>query len=112
MHGEMEITPPFANADNRSPRPFNPAQPDTAPVASSPTRDPYSLTSEQAAARYNVSKRTLATWRANGMPFLLPGPRKVLYLTADADAWVRAKFSVGRPKPTLERLARAGGAGA
>jgi hypothetical protein len=76
-------------------------------VALLPTGDPFTLTSEQAAARYNVSKRTLATWRANGMPFLLPGPRKVLYLTADADAWVRAKFSIGRPKPTLERLARA-----
>lgn len=107
----MEIATPRAHGDNRSPQPFNPAQPDTAPVASLPTRDPYSLTSEQAAARYNVSKRTLATWRANGMPFLLPGPRKVLFITADADAWVRGKFAIGRPKPTLERLARAAAAG-
>lgn len=77
-----------------------------------PTRDPFTLTSETAAARYNVSRRTLSNWRATGMPFLLPGPRKVLFITADADAWVRAKFAIGRPKPTLARLAASAGGAA
>lgn len=68
---------------------------------------PFTLTTKQAARRYSISTRTLATWRTAGMPCLIPSRKKVLFVTNDADAWVRAKFSVGRPKPTMQRLARA-----
>ena len=70
------------------------------------SKDQFTMTSEQAAARYNVSKRTLATWRANGMPFLLPGPRKLLYITADADAWVRKQFSASNSATTNTEATR------
>ncbi len=100
-----------ANANNRSPRPSNLApQGDAAPAASSP--DPFTITTQQAARRYNASPRTLSNWRARGLPFLMPGPRKVLYVTRDADTWVKEKFSIGRPKPTLARIAASAGGAA
>ncbi|MEI6341159.1 MAG: hypothetical protein WCR07_04320 [Verrucomicrobiota bacterium] len=105
------LTSNDGNANNRSPRPSNLAsQGDAAPAASSP--DPFTLTTEQASRRYNASPRTLSNWRAAGMPFLLPGPRKVLFITRDADEWVRTRFSIGRPKPTLARIAASAGGAA
>jgi hypothetical protein len=73
-------------------------------LALPPNTEPYTLTTEAAAVRYSVSKRTLSIWRTKGMPYLLPGPRKVLYITSDTDEWVRTKFAVGRPKPTLRQI--------
>jgi hypothetical protein len=72
---------------------------------------PFCITTKQAVRRYGVSARTLANWRAAGMACLMPGRRKTLYVVSDSDAWVRARFAVGRPKPTLARIARAASAG-
>lgn len=108
-----ELTSNDANANDRSPQPSNlTPYGDDAPAASPPPQVPFTLTSEQAAARYNVSRRTLSNWRATGMPFLLPGPRKVLFVTLDADAWVRTKFAIGHPKTTLARIAASAGGAA
>lgn len=67
---------------------------------------PFCITTKQAVRRYGVSSRTLSNWRNQGLPCLMPGRRKTLYVVSDVDAWVKARFAVGRPKPTLQRLAR------
>jgi hypothetical protein len=75
---------------------------------STKTVTPFTMTTRGASKRYNVSARTLNHWRATGMPYLLPGPRKVLFVVEEADAWVLKKFAIGRTKPTLARIASAG----
>ena len=69
---------------------------------------PFTITTREASKRYSVSARTLNHWRATGMPHLLPGPRKVIFVVEEADAWVLKKFAIGRTKPTLARIASAG----
>ena len=76
--------------------------------STSKTATPSTITTREATKRYSVSVRTLNHWRATGMPHLLPGPRKVIFVVEEADAWVRNKFSIGRNKPTLQRIASAG----
>jgi len=78
---------------------------DKQPIAEPTQPVPFTLTTKQAARRYSISMRTLSSWRMAGMPCLMPSRRKVLFVTTESDAWVRTRFAIGRPKPTLQRIA-------
>jgi phage terminase Nu1 subunit (DNA packaging protein) len=69
--------------------------------ADASNRSTFALTTKQAAQRYNISIRTLSVWREQGMPFMMIGPRKALFVVADCDQWVRTKFTVVHPKQAL-----------
>lgn len=68
------------------------------------------LTKRQFAALCGVSGRTVCNWTAAGMPHLRPGPRKTLYDPAEAQAWVRDRFTVTRKPSTSARARMEGGA--
>jgi hypothetical protein len=58
--------------------------------ASAPEAAPF-LSLREFVARYNVSRRTGATWRREGMPCSLTASGRVRVNVAEADAWVRAR---------------------
>lgn len=81
---------------------------DTNPLRSNPPA--VSVSKREFAKRHSVSPRTVDHWRAQGLPALVIGRRKVLLPVDLADAWIRDRFLIASGK-TMARLAtRVGGA--
>ena len=81
---------------------------DTNPLR--PTPPAVSLSKRQFAQRHSVSPRTVDHWRAQGLPALVIGRRKILLPVDLADAWIRQRFLVASGKTMARLAARVGGA--
>lgn len=75
-----------------------------------PNPPAINFTKRAYAQRNSVSLRTVDHWRAQGLPALVIGRRKVLIPVDLADAWIRDKFLVASSKTMARLAARVGGA--
>ena len=81
---------------------------DTNPLR--PTPPAVNITKRAFAQRHSVSPRTVDTWRAQGLPALVIGRRKILLPVDLADAWIRDRFLVASGRTMARLAARVGGA--
>jgi phage terminase Nu1 subunit (DNA packaging protein) len=70
---------------------------------------PVNITKRAYAQRNSVSPRTVDHWRAQGLPALVIGRRKVLIPVDIADAWIRDRFLIASGKTMARLAARVGG---
>ena len=75
-----------------------------------PNPPAVSVSKREFAKRHSVSPRTVDHWRAQGLPALIIGRRKILLPIDLADAWIRDKFLVASSKTMARLAARVGGA--
>ncbi len=75
-----------------------------------PTPPAVNITKRAFAQRHSVSPRTVDTWRAQGLPALVIGRRKILLPIDLADAWIRDRFLVASGRTVARLTARVGGA--
>jgi len=75
-----------------------------------PTPPAVNITKRAFAQRHSVSPRTVDTWRAQGLPALVIGRRKILLPIDLADAWIRDRFLIASGKTMARLAARVGGA--
>ncbi len=75
-----------------------------------PNPPAVSLSKRDFAKRHSVSPRTVDHWRAQGLPALIIGRRKILLPVDLADAWIRDRFLVASGRTIARLAARVGGA--
>ncbi len=75
-----------------------------------PTPPAVSLTKREFAKRHSVSARTVDHWRAQGLPALIIGRRKVLLPVDLCDQWIRDRFLIASGRTMARLAARVGGA--
>ncbi len=81
---------------------------DTNPLRPNPPA--VNITKRAFAQRHSVSPRTVDHWRAQGLPALIIGRRKILLPVDLADAWIRDRYMVASGKTMARLAARVGGA--
>ena len=81
---------------------------DTNPLRPNPPA--VSVSKREFAKRHSVSPRTVDHWRAQGLPTLIIGRRKILLPVDLADAWIRDRYMVASGKTMARLAARVGGA--
>ena len=81
---------------------------DTNPLRPNPPA--VSVSKREFAKRHSVSPRTVDHWRAQGLPALIIGRRKILLPVDLADAWIRDRFLVASSRTMARLAARVGGA--
>ncbi len=82
----------------------------TNPFTPGPIPPALSLSKREFARRHSVSPRTVDNWRAQGLPALVIGRRKILLPVDLADAWIRDRFLIASGKTMARLAARVGGA--
>ena len=80
------------------------------PIHPRPTPPAVNITKREFAKRHSVSPRTVDHWRAQGLPALVIGRRKILLPVDLADQWIRDRFLVASGRTMARLAARVGGA--
>ena len=75
-----------------------------------PNPPAVSVSKREFAKRHSVSPRTVDHWRAQGLPALIIGRRKILLPVDLADQWIKDRFLVITGRTMARLTARVGGA--